>query len=70
MPFIVSTNFTITAAIAVDRFRYTRCARRWYDRTSRYSGTNDATATAPRPRSSQSSSTEMYTADRIVITSS
>ncbi|MGX1117859.1 hypothetical protein RKD37_003222 [Streptomyces ambofaciens] len=29
MPFIVSTNFTITAAMAVDRCRYTRPARRW-----------------------------------------
>ncbi len=29
MPFIVSTNFTITRAIAVERTAYTRTARRW-----------------------------------------
>lgn len=70
MPFIVSANFTITAAIAVDRAVNATDARRRYVRTIRYSGTNESVAIAPIPRSSQSSTNAIETNDRTTPISS
>ncbi len=70
MPFIVSANFTMTAAIAVDRAANAMEARRRYSRTIRYSGTKESVAIAPIPRSSQSSTRAIDTNERTTPISS